>query len=208
MRLFIVRHGESENNLNRKYTGQFDAELTDMGRAQAKAIQPLLHHIKFDEVYSSDLKRAFETAQLVLPNHTAKKTPLLREYFMGSFTNTRFETATPSNLGEDVYRQIKSNDYTHFGGENVSMVKKRVKEFLKPFETDEDKNVIAFAHGGIIMAMLYSVMGEQSMFTSRRPNCMIAVFEYRNGKWMLSGWVDPSIFVKDFGIQNTDDKIL
>lgn len=208
MRLFIVRHGESENNLNRRYTGQFDAELTDAGRAQATAIRPLLEHIKFDEVYSSDLKRAFETAQLALPRYTAKTTPLLREYFMGSITNTLIDNAKPEILGEDVYRQIKAHNYTHFGGEDISMVEKRVKEFLKPFETDEDKNVIAFAHGGIIMAMLYSVMGEQSMFASSRPNCMIAVFEYRGGKWMLSGWVDPSVFVKDFGIQNTDDKLL
>ena len=208
MRLFIVRHGESENNLNRRYTGQFDAELTDKGRAQAISIRPFLSHIKFDEVYSSDLKRAYETSQFALPHHTAKKTPLLREYNMGSFTNTHSDNVTPEILGEDVYNQIKSHDYTYFGGEDISMVTKRAKEFLKQFETDEDKNVIAFAHGGIIMATLYSIMGEKSLKSTLRPNCMIAVFEYRNGQWMLSSWVNPSIFIKDFGTLSPDDKIL
>lgn len=208
MRLFLVRHGESENNLNRSYTGQFDTELTDKGRAQAIAIRPLLDHIHFYEVYSSDLKRAFETSQLALPNYTAKKTPLLREFNMGSFTNTPFEMTTPSNLGEDIYRQIKSSNYTHFGGEDVPMVVKRATEFLKQFETEEDKNIIAFAHGGFIMSAIYSIMGEQSTLPLRRPNCMIAVFEFLNGKWMLSSWVDPSIFVENFGTHNTDDKIL
>ncbi len=193
MRLFLVRHGESENNLKRLYTGQFDANLTDNGRSQAVAIRSFLSQFKFDKVYSSDLKRAFETSQLALPDYTAEKTPLIREFRIGSLENTSITNVQPSILGEDIYNQVITDDYTHFGGENPTMVRERVAKFFKLLESSDYNNVIAFTHGGVIMSALLNVIGVHDKHGIRRPNCMIAVFDYNNGKWMLSGLIDPTL---------------
>lgn len=193
MRLFIVRHGESENNLNRRYTGHFDAELTDNGRSQAIAIRPFLSQFKFDKVYSSDLKRAFETSQLALPNYTAEKTPLIREIKIGRLENMSIADIQPSIVGEDIYKSVRSHDYTPVGGENLAMLRERVEKFFKTLEASEYNNVVAFAHGGVVMAALKNVIGEYNSDSIRRPNCMIAIFDYSNGKWMLTSLIDPNL---------------
>ncbi len=189
----MIRHGESENNLKKRYTGHFDAKLTDKGRAEAVDIRPFLSQFRFDKVYSSDLCRAFETSQFALHHYTAEKTKLLREFGEGALENTPVAKATPEILGEDVYKQVRSNDYTHFGGENCTMVKERIAKFFKTLEDSDYDNVAAFTHGGAIMAALCNVIGDHNVRAIRRPNCMIAVFDYINGQWMLSGWIDPSI---------------
>lgn len=65
MRLYLVRHGESEANQLGIYSGFLDTKLTEKGETQAKACQKLLKHIKFDKVICSDLQRAHKTACIV-----------------------------------------------------------------------------------------------------------------------------------------------
>lgn len=209
MRLFLIRHGESVNNLNRRYTGQFDAELTDNGRSQAIALRPFLSQFKFDKVYSSDLKRAFETSQLALPNYTAEKTPLIREIKIGRLENMSIADIQPSIVGEDICKSVKSHDFTPVGGENLTMLKERVEKFFKTLETSEYNNVATFAHGGVLMAALKNVIGEYVSNSVRRPNCAIAVFDYSNGKWMLTSWIDPSLlYGSSVDTTITNDKLI
>ena len=58
MKLYIVRHGESETNRKGLWTGWLDVALTDKGIADAERVRDTLRGIKFDKVYSSDLQRA------------------------------------------------------------------------------------------------------------------------------------------------------
>ena len=84
MRIWIVRHGESENNKKALWTGWFDAPLTDKGREDAKGAGKLLFGVNFDKVYSSDLSRAKETAEIAISGAKPIVTPLLREINVGS----------------------------------------------------------------------------------------------------------------------------
>ena len=85
MKVFFIRHGESVNNLTKRYSGQCDTPLTDKGREQAKAIRPILADIDFDIVYSSDLSRARETCGLALPNAEPIITKKIREIALGEY---------------------------------------------------------------------------------------------------------------------------
>lgn len=185
MKLFFVRHGESEANLAMRYAGQSDAKLTEKGREQAVKIRPVLADIPFDRVYSSDLSRAYETQELAIPGADAIKTPLLREFNVGvltgrdyvSFEKTAMETIT------------KNRDYREYGGESADMVCDRVKEFLAHLEENPCENVAAFAHNGVLICMLRNVIGTAFDYSSvRSGNCAIHVFEYVNGKWRLLAW--------------------
>ena len=65
MRFIFVRHGETEWNVTGRYQGQTDVPLSEKGRAQAEALGKRFADIHVDEVYSSPLKRAYDTARAI-----------------------------------------------------------------------------------------------------------------------------------------------
>ncbi|KAI5900462.1 phosphoglycerate mutase-like protein [Schizophyllum commune H4-8] len=66
---YIVRHGETEENLKMIMQGQLDTQLNETGKEQAKLVADALREVAFDKAYSSDLSRARETAKAILSHH-------------------------------------------------------------------------------------------------------------------------------------------
>ena len=79
MKLYMVRHGQSETNLSRCFTGWSQVNLTEQGIADAKRAGEYLKGISFDRIYSSDLIRAVQTAQNAIPGCVPVQLPCLRE---------------------------------------------------------------------------------------------------------------------------------
>ena len=178
MKLYLIRHGESETNLAKVYTGWSQVLLTETGKQQARALQPRLAAIPFDKVYSSDLIRAMQTAALAYPAMEAETTPLLREFDVGSLAG---------RAGGSV--RIVNRDFTPFGGENREMINARARAFLDLLESDPKETVAAFSHAGYLRAMLGIVMeSELPQDTFLCPNCTVAIFEYDGKKWRLHSW--------------------
>ena len=178
MKLYLIRHGESETNLAKLYTGWAQVSLTETGKEQALSLQPRLAPIAFDKVYSSDLVRAMQTAALAYPAKEAETTPLLREFNVGTLAG---------KPGTSV--RVVNRDFTPFGGENHEMITSRARAFLKQLEADPQEMVAAFSHAGYLRAMLGLVLGTeliQDTFTC--PNCAVAIFEYDGTKWRLHSW--------------------
>ena len=66
MDIFIIRHGQSQADLEDRHEGRADFELTELGQKQAKALgEWLKEHYKIEKIFSSTLKRAAETAQII-----------------------------------------------------------------------------------------------------------------------------------------------
>ena len=138
MKVYIVRHGESETNLQKKWTGWLDVELTNKGIEDAKKVTPVLKDIVFDKVYASDLKRAKKTAEIALPNCEYETSSLLREIDVGNFAGkplSIYDTLTP----EEKELNLK-NAFKDFGGESVEDLTKRVETFIKELETKDFNN--------------------------------------------------------------------
>ena len=185
MRLFLVRHGQSEANATKTHAGQLDVKLTDKGILQAQAIAPLLADIKFDRVYSSDLIRAIETQRNALPDAEPITTPLLREYDVGHIAGRKFEDTN----GEYGKGFASNRDYRRFGGENTDDICARLRKFLTQLEQDPCDNVIAFAHDGIMSSMMRLVLGcEYDYHSVFSHNCAIHVFEFNGKQWNLICW--------------------
>lgn len=182
MKLFVIRHGQSQANLGKRYTGQFDVPLTDLGRQQAAALQPILAPISFDKVYSSDLIRAVDTCLLALPGAQIEKTPLLREVDVGSLVGKLFTEVGKFQPDEPTMRP----DFTSFGGENIAMVSERAKEFLSMVESGDHACVAAFSHRGFMVCMLNLVLGTRiDRGAIRLDNCAVIVLDYDGKKWYL-----------------------
>ncbi|MBQ3252397.1 MAG: histidine phosphatase family protein [Oscillospiraceae bacterium] len=178
MRLFMIRHGESQANIDRIYAGHVDTPLTARGCEQARSIRPVLAKIPFDRVFSSDLKRAWDTQKNALPDVKCTATDLLREFDVGSLAGESF-----------LWHKDKiamDRDYTPYGGESVDMVCRRLDRFLEQLERNPCENVAAFTHHGVVICMLRKILGnafDSSLLHSF--NCSIHVFEFTDGKWRL-----------------------
>ena len=184
MKLYIIRHGESENYKKGSYTGWGQVDLTESGIEQAKSLAPTLSKVKFDRVFSSDLSRAQKTAENALPEYEYESTPLLREVNVGSLSGVETVSFT-----KEIRDQIATNGFAAFGGESYDEFYARVNEFLDMVKSLDANNVAAFAHAGFLRGALEAVLGVR--LGSKRiicANCAIAIFELVRGEWMLHTW--------------------
>ena len=187
MRIYFVRHGESVNNGKGLFTGQMDAPLNDVGRAQATALCAKLSGIKFDRIYSSDLSRAIETAKLAIPGCDCTTDSRIREInvgYLSGLSTTEFRRDHPDLAG-----YLNSRDYTHFGGENEDAVITRVRAFISDLSGVRADNVAVFCHGGILYSAMVCALGVKFPLRNlHNPNCAIAIFELTDGVLRLVSW--------------------
>ncbi|GAB4452138.1 MAG: alpha-ribazole phosphatase [Anaerolineales bacterium] len=161
-RLCLVRHGQTDWNLEGRYQGQSDVPLNENGRAQAKALAAQLKSFTFAAIYSSDLTRARETAQAIanelgLPVQIEAR---LREINQGEWEGV---------LVEDIkarYAEIWSQRTTDPasvrppGGETVGEVAERVYAALDDIARRYPReNVLVVSHGLSIATAICRVRG-------------------------------------------------
>ena len=188
MKVYIIRHGESETNIAKCHTGWLDVKLTEKGENDACSAGKLLNGIKFDKVYSSDLNRAVSTQKLALPEYDAETTPLLREINVGDLSGEPFAVSI-KKYGEAYNTNTQIGNYSYFNGENVSDFEKRIKEFFTMLENKDYENVAVFCHSGTVRSTLNVLLNSQIPLKNLAcDNGSIAVFEYTNGIWKLNKW--------------------
>ena len=134
--LYLVRHGETVDNVRQIMQGQTQGELTEHGWEQAREVREAMHGRKIDAVVSSDLRRSVQTAQVIAEPHdlTVDQTPLLRERDWGGFTG-RFIP--------DLKDEVWPDDI-----ESLDCLLERAQRFLNYIMTNyEGQTVVAVGHG-------------------------------------------------------------
>lgn len=186
MKVYVIRHGQSETNVKNRWTGWLDVSLTDKGRNDAKRAGELIKGIDFDKIYTSDLTRAIETAQNALPGCCPEKSRLLREVNVGSIANK------PLDILTDTQRErIHKDGYVEFDGESRTEFYDRVCEFKSRLEMLDAENVAVFSHAGWLCGMLDTVLGVRIPRKNIScNNCTVAIFEYHNQAWRLDSWIN------------------
>ncbi len=160
MSLVVMRHGESLWNKENKFTGWIDIELSEKGKEEAARAGEQLVHIDFDTVFTSDLKRSQQTAELVLRNRAGSvvfsASELIKERDYGELTGLN-KTELKHKFGEEqIHLWRRSYNERPPKGENLADVKERVGRFydsvMKPL-LDQGKNVLMVAHGNSLRAL-------------------------------------------------------
>lgn len=156
----LIRHGETSFNATGRIQGQLDAKLSRQGIAQAKALAKRISGWSFDQVHSSDLSRAADTAREVYPTAELVLDPRLREMHLG-----RLEGGYWDNLDELDRRELRAwlnndMDVRIGGGESMNDLLSRVRTWFESLENNS--RVVVFTHGGFIRAMLMDVFGLES----------------------------------------------
>ena len=147
--IYLIRHGQTDWNLDRKLQGQTDIPLNDNGREQAEDAAKEISKLKIDRIISSDLLRAKETAEII-NKKIGKEISFdkrLREVNFGDYERKLIETIKDEDW--DVFNQNPEKK----NGESRKHVYERVKSFLQ--EINEEENVLVVTHGGALRMMLY-----------------------------------------------------
>ena len=158
----MIRHGESEWNLQGRWTGWTDVGITPKGAADARKMGELLQGIHFDEAYTSRLKRTVETFQNVVatqgqPELPYKQVEALNERDYGDYTGLN-KWEVKAKVGDDKFNAIRRNyDEPILGGETLHMVYDRVLPWYRAEllpKLLKGENVMLVAHGNSIRALV------------------------------------------------------
>lgn len=158
--LLLARHGESDWNRARRWQGHADRPLTERGRAQAAELAARLAEIPLDAVYSSDLRRARETAAAVAQTHGIEvdEVPDLREVDVGSWEGLTRDEA--ERRFPDAFRRWLAGRTGWDDGETYPEMSRRVIAAVDRIAAENDGGrVLIVSHGGPIRAIHGAALG-------------------------------------------------
>jgi probable phosphoglycerate mutase len=200
--LIVVRHGQTTWNSERKFQGHLDSQLSSKGISQAHSLARRLVNRNFSALYSSDLGRAMQTAQIIAAAaaHDVVPDARLRERNLGIFqglTGEEIETTYPEEY--ELYRS-RDPDYVVPGGESLrQQVEQNVACLEELAQRHLGESIVVVTHGGVLSGLFRHVLSIP-LEAPRRfefPNSGLNVFTFGEGYWTLQTWGDVSHLRKD-----------
>jgi broad specificity phosphatase PhoE len=196
--VYLVRHAETYGNIEGRFCGHSETELTDKGIEQARQLGLRLKGQQFDAAYSSDLSRAHRTATLALEHHATPLEPVLdpglREMHYGEW-----ESLVGREIGKqnpDLLRDFFRCRVPAPGGETIAQVRERTATALRrTVEAHPDQTLIIVSHGNAIMAMLAELLGlpHEATWSFSVANTSITRLQFsKSGRMTLTGFNDHS----------------
>lgn len=193
MKIYVIRHGETDANKNGVLQGASNWPLNEDGVKLAEITGERMKDIKFDACFSSPLDRAKKTAELVL-KHSGNNIDIqfddrLKELNMGIYEGKKFH---PDELEVPLVKILlfKWNAFLcgrFKGGETAKEVCKRTQDFLKELATKNYENVLVSTHGCATRAMLNMLYDNKFNFWQNGVpyNCAVNIIEVKDGKMKL-----------------------
>lgn len=190
MKLYIVRHGETDWNKKRRIQGHVDIPLNDFGRSLARKTAKGLSGIPFEVCYTSPLGRAKETARLILEG---RKTPILEDQRIIEMSFGDYEGKCCSKSNWELPEKFRRffDDPVHYeapcGGEDFIDVRERTGEFLKDIcgrGQYQSSNILITTHGAALAGLLNNIRGEElSRYwgVGVHKNCAVTEVEVTDG---------------------------
>ena len=189
-KLILLRHGQSQWNLENKFTGWKDVNLTNQGIAEAQEAGNLLSTIEFDYAFTSDLKRAQDTFQLILnhnlSNPAVTKSFALNERDYGDLIGQNKKEAALKFGEEQVQKWRRSYDVPPPNGESLEMTYNRTIPYFQKniLPLINNNNIIISAHGNSLRAIIMYLFNysKNEILKTEIGWCEPCVINYKNNK--------------------------
>lgn len=194
--IYFVRHGQTVANATGVLQGQTEVPLDETGLQQAAIVAARLKNFDFDAIYSSDLSRAYVTAQAIAGDRPVITTRQLREWDFGIWQGMKI-----SDIKEkfaDLHKIYAADDpsFAPEGGESSAEFQQRAADFMREIaQKHPGETVLCVSHGGFISKALRFVLKQFCM--PNRPsifNTAISCFTTADGgeNWNLVVWNDTA----------------
>ncbi len=194
LNIYLVRHGQTEWNIERRFQGWLDSPLTEQGIGVARELGEKIAHMQFNRCISSTSERAMKTMSLILPSEmeTFETDPRLREICLGPWqgmTHEVIEELYPEQLRQfymmpELFKLQDAETYWD--------VMARIEDFLTPIisatnDDEEDYNILIVTHG--ITLMLFQLIFDGNPLSelprySVTGNASVHHFQRMNGQFV------------------------
>lgn len=193
MKIYFIRHGETNWNKERRLQGRSDIPLNEYGKELAKITAQAMKDISFDIVYSSPLIRAKETAQILTNGRTL---PIYEDERL-------LEMSFGEGEGESLYAihtqpELKLYNFIHnpgeylppAGGETFEELYARCKDFIEDIILPAENKyccMLVVGHGALIRGMIHYINNRPSkdFWLVTHKNCSVTIADCTNGKLNL-----------------------
>ena len=199
--LIIVRHGQTAWNRDMRFQGHGDSALTEQGRAEAQAVGKRLRKMPFDELISSDLGRAQETAAIIAgyTGHTVRTDARLRERHYGILEGLNIKEILEHHRG--IYEELiaENPDYAIPRGEtHREHYRNNIAALREWAESHPGGSAALVAHGGVLDNIFRFVAG----LDLSHPRCVLpanaslSIIQhgpfYGSTRWVIKTWGDAA----------------
>ncbi|XP_060194114.1 phosphoglycerate mutase-like protein 4 [Lycium barbarum] len=196
--IIVVRHGETEWNADGRIQGHLDVELNDIGRQQAMAVAARLSkETRISAIYSSDLKRAHETAETIARSCgdlEVIKDPDLRERHLGDLQGISLREAAKSQpMAYKAFLSDRNDQEIPGGGESLDQLYQRCTSCVQRIaKKHRGERVVVVAHGGAIRA-LHSRASPHRRSKSKIWNTSVGILHLSDkDEWTVKLWANVS----------------
>jgi len=194
--IILARHGETEWNVEEIFRGRIDIELNETGIKQAELLAEYLSEVKIEAIYSSPLKRALRTAEVIASHHklAVEIAPGLIDFNYGKWQGL------PHQEVKDKYNEL----YTEWtsrpdkvkipAGESLNDVRKRAIGVVDEVTAKYEGTVVMVSHRVVNKVLICALLGlDNSHFWNiRQDTCGITTFAYENERFILTTHNDTS----------------
>lgn len=152
MNIYFTRHGETLWNLEHRFQGWKDSELTDIGVKRAELLGKRLENVKIDKIFTSPIKRAKRTAELIRGNKDIEVIEVegLKEISFGKWEGMTSEEINSCKEYIEELDNLFNRPYSYksFEGENIKDFTKRLYKAVEDIMNDNgDKDILIVTHG-------------------------------------------------------------
>ncbi|EOC1352829.1 2,3-diphosphoglycerate-dependent phosphoglycerate mutase GpmB [Cronobacter dublinensis] len=194
LQVYLVRHGETQWNAERRIQGQSDSPLTEKGEHQAMQVAQRAKALGITHIISSDLGRTRRTAEIIAQGCGCDVIldARLRELDMGILERRPLDTLTDEEEGWRRQLVNGTPDGRIPQGESMQEVSDRMHGALNAcLELPEGSRPLLVSHGMALGCLVSTILGLPA-YAERRlrlRNCSISRVDYQESPWLASGWV-------------------
>ena len=196
MRLYLVRHGQTSWNKERRAQGHTDTELDETGRSQARSLVEPFSALDVEHLISSDLLRCRQTAEYVsqATGVTVEYTPSLRERGFGSMEGRPYEEIRAYVSAQSRELGVEPHMVRMEGGESLHDVWERLESVVEKISQKRGPTAVV-SHGGAVGLLIAKLIGSapHTARSFRLANCSITELLRRDdGYWSIERLNDQS----------------
>ena len=195
-RLLLIRHAQTEWNIQRRFQGHGDSPITEEGQEQLQRLKSRLAGLDFDVVYSSDLRRTLETSKMLSGKQRVEE-PRLRERGVGILEGLNLVQIMAEHA--EAFRAFRSGDKDHQieGGESLQIALNRAWTFLEEIpEKHPGAELAAVSHAGLIRLICKQILGlaldAPNFFQIPNTSLTQLVFSPKDRSWSLEYLADTT----------------